>query len=354
MASERTLARAREQIGDLAGSALDADSLRWETIAVLQRAIGFERWCWPTTDPGSALHLVGGLGELDNWQAIRECILLEQTEDPHNAVARLAGDDAGQTATLVGETGGDTARSPRWETGLKPWGIGDELRSALVDDLGMWGFIDLMRDTGDPPFDEHDIALLDDVGPALAGALRRRAARQDAPVTDGPPAGAGVLLLDEQLAVNSWTDEAATWLDVLAPPGAPPLIVYGVAARSLARRRGVARHPGSRVRVRARTGHWAVVEGAPVQGAHEGSIAVTIRPATPEDLLDLICASYVLTLRERQLVRALLEGRDTSALVSAMGISRHTVQDHLKSIFAKTGVQSRRELVALMRSGTAG
>jgi DNA-binding CsgD family transcriptional regulator len=329
---------------------MDSESLRLEAVAILRRAIGFERWCWAAADPGSSLHLTG-IGELDNWQAVPRCILLEQTEDPYNAVARLATAKR-RTGALVDQTEGDVARSSRWETGMKPWGIGDELRCALVDDIGMWGFVDLFRDTGEQPFDEHDVAPMDDVATALATALRRRAARQQEPTDTPPPAGAGVLVLDEQLALCSWTPAASTWLDVLGPPGAPPLHVFGVAARLLALRRGVAAHPGSRLRIRARTGHWAVIEGAWLEGAREDSLAVTIRPATPEDLVALVCASYALSAREQQLVRVLLAGRDTTAVVTELGISRHTVQDHLKSIFTKTGVRSRRELVALLRSGT--
>jgi len=37
---------------------------------------------------------------------------------------------------------------------------------------------------------------------------------------------------------------------------------------------------------------------------------------------------------------------DTAALAEQMYLSAHTVQDHLKSIFAKTGARSRRELLA--------
>jgi DNA-binding CsgD family transcriptional regulator len=348
---DRARARARQQIEDLARSDVDLDTLRLEAIGILRRAIGFERWCWPSTDPAAALHL-HGVGELDNWPAVAQCILLEQTEDRYNAIARLA---AGRrrTATLFCETGGDVAASPRWQAGLRPWGIGDELRSAHVDALGMWGFIDLLRDSGDRPFDEDDVALVDEVGPTLTAALRRRAARQDVPVDAPPPAGAGVLLLDEQLTVRSWTSAAAAWLDALGPPDATLPLVLGVAARTLALRRDIASHPGDRVRVRARTGHWAVVEGAVLEGGAAQSIAITIRPATPDDLIDLVCASYFLSGRERQLARVLLAGRDTLAVSRQLGISRHTVQDHLKSIFVKTGVHSRRELVALLRSGTA-
>ena len=42
----------------------------------------------------------------------------------------------------------------------------------------------------------------------------------------------------------------------------------------------------------------------------------------------------------------LVEGLDTRELADRLVISRHTVQDHLKSVFAKVGVRSRRELVS--------
>ena len=73
---------------------------------------------------------------------------------------------------------------------------------------------------------------------------------------------------------------------------------------------------------------------------------MSIRAAGVEDVLGLVSRASGLTPRERELVALLLEGLDTRELAERLFISRHTVQDHLKSVFEKVGVRSRRELVS--------
>jgi DNA-binding CsgD family transcriptional regulator len=71
------------------------------------------------------------------------------------------------------------------------------------------------------------------------------------------------------------------------------------------------------------------------------------------DVLALVSRVYGLSARERELVRLLLTGLDTRELATRMFISRYTVNDHLKSVFAKLGIHSRRELVTGLFGQTA-
>ena len=53
-----------------------------------------------------------------------------------------------------------------------------------------------------------------------------------------------------------------------------------------------------------------------------------------------------LSAREMELLGRLINGSDTRGVAMQMFLSEHTVQDHLKSIFIKTGASNRRTLLA--------
>jgi len=56
--------------------------------------------------------------------------------------------------------------------------------------------------------------------------------------------------------------------------------------------------------------------------------------------------AFGLSAREAELLSHLVTGSDTRRIAQRMFLSEHTVQDHLKSIFAKTATRNRRTLLA--------
>jgi DNA-binding CsgD family transcriptional regulator len=93
---------------------------------------------------------------------------------------------------------------------------------------------------------------------------------------------------------------------------------------------------------------WLTLQAARIgpEGSTAGpEIAVTIELASPADRADIFARAHGLTERETDIVNHLLTGADTRDLAHALHLSEHTVQDHFKAIFAKTGARSRRQLV---------
>ena len=64
------------------------------------------------------------------------------------------------------------------------------------------------------------------------------------------------------------------------------------------------------------------------------------------EVAPLIVRAYDLSKRESEIMQSVVRGMSTTEISEAFQISSHTVQDHLKAIFEKVGVRSRRELVA--------
>jgi DNA-binding CsgD family transcriptional regulator len=94
-----------------------------------------------------------------------------------------------------------------------------------------------------------------------------------------------------------------------------------------------------------------VAHASRLDGAGAGRIAVVVEPCAPRATVAIRLAAYGLSRREAEVARLVLRGSSTRAISAALHISPHTVQDHLKNVFDKLGVRSRRDLVGLMLGG---
>jgi DNA-binding CsgD family transcriptional regulator len=76
------------------------------------------------------------------------------------------------------------------------------------------------------------------------------------------------------------------------------------------------------------------------------AVAVIIEEPSPAEIAPVLMMAYGLTKQEQTVSRLVCRGLSTREIADGLHITPNTLQDHLKSIFAKTGVSSRRELVA--------
>ena len=71
-----------------------------------------------------------------------------------------------------------------------------------------------------------------------------------------------------------------------------------------------------------------------------------LEAARPAEMAPLMAAAYGLTDSERRITQLVAHGLTTRQIAYRLHVSAYTVQDHLKSIFDKSGTGSRGELIA--------
>jgi DNA-binding CsgD family transcriptional regulator len=98
--------------------------------------------------------------------------------------------------------------------------------------------------------------------------------------------------------------------------------------------------------VRSEEGGWITVRALTLHGAEQA--LVTIARSEPDEAIDALALACGLTPREHEVTTLVSRGLSTKQLAAELFISPWTVQDHLKSIFEKVGIRSRRELTGLL------
>lgn len=330
----------------------DDRALRAALVEEIRRHVDFDVYVWLLTDPETEV----GSAPLANAPVPADLPQLIRAKYLTSTNRWTVLDNP--VASLVDSTGGERDQSLAWREVLSSYGVQDVASVVFRDQHGCWGWLDLWRPDGTPPFSATDRAYLGAVTSPVTEALRRCQARSfDEFVPPLERAGPAVLVMSPSLQVKAQTPETAAYLRALIPPGddQPPIpaAAYNVAAQMLAVEAGVDHHRPS-ARVHLTSGLWMTLRAARVETTDLGlerDIAVTIEPATASERRAIFTRSHALSPRETAVVNQLAQGVDTRTLARELFVSEHTVQDHLKSIFAKTGAHNRRTLLSRIAGG---
>jgi len=340
--------RSVDKIARLAAEPRDLAAFWRECSGVVGAAVP-HYWtpCWYTLDPASLLATSHFHEGLDEFPA--EWLANEYYGDDVNQMADVAVSATG-ISTLHEATGGDPSTSRRWAFN-RSMGSDQEIIVRLREPAGqVWGMLGLYREPGDRMFDTDDKRFLAAISGHLARGARRALLVGEATDPEPQPDAPGLIILSEQWEVQSATPGVERWLEELpdgdTAAGRLPSAVIAVAARARKNAEN-AGDPGGMTfsRVLSRSGTWVALHGACLVDEGSPRIAVIVEPAHPARIHLLLMAAYQLTEREREVTQLVLHGASTSQIAAQLVVSPHTVQQHLKNIFDKTGVRTRRDLV---------
>ncbi|BDZ56004.1 helix-turn-helix transcriptional regulator [Agromyces marinus] len=353
MIPQLTGARVRGDLDVLSRAGLDLDEFIGEATDSVLRAVPWVGACVGTHDPATMMLTSArkyGALKAHNEHDRLFGIIEYGSEEPTSFRSLAAGDH--RAIGMHATAGDELDRSQRMTRLMTPvYGFADEARLLFRDGTAVWGCLAIFRGPEDPSFTSDEVDFLGSLSESFARGVRSgiltRLAHEDAGDETGGPAVVIVDAHDEVAQISLGAEERLAALRGNAHGGDPLSLVtslVGAARRTLADPAS----PPARARVRTASGTWLLLHASPLRGAAgaTGDVVVTIEEARPPEIVSLVVAAFGLTSRERDVTRLVLQGVETKEIASTLHVSAYTVQDHLKSVFDKAGVRSRRELVS--------
>jgi len=250
---------------------------------------------------------------------------------------------------LRADTGGRVETCRRYRDFLRPrFGFTDELRVVFRRREVTWGALALYREGDDVPFTRADVRELGMTSGVLADAVQRSLFCSRTVPAAVPPADPAVLIIDAADQVTHLSLAARAAIEELGGWDGTSLPTSLLAVATVARAGGV----GRGTRAQGRSGTWLSLRAARLDGPPgRADVVISVERTPPAELSRLALAARGLTGREEEVAMLVLQGASTKSIAAALYLSPHTVQDHLKAIFAKLGVNSRREMIAQLVLG---
>ncbi|MEZ7240722.1 helix-turn-helix transcriptional regulator [Rhodococcus sp. GXMU-t2271] len=339
-------ARLRSTIRDAAAAATDSTEFREVVLDAIRARVPYDGVCLATIDPAVLIPTALTTRGYETPRVYATALELEYGPDPEpSRFGSLVG-RAVPIRTLREVTGDHVTSSRHYADLLAPSGLHDEVRMLFRGrDGACWGACTMARRPGSEFADEElDTlgAVLVDIGEGLRTTLFRSSAHVPAPGPDGP----AVAIVGPDDEFESVTASALEYFERLGwgPRGNPETGAPAVSAALWLRRSGA---DATVLRARTLDGEWLVIRVGRFDSEHPPRrVLMTVERAQLPEIVTLVAAAHGLTRRESEVLALLLAGKTRHEIARSLGISPYTVQDHLKAVFAKTGVNSRATLVA--------
>lgn len=223
---------------------------------------------------------------------------------------------------------------------------GSEMCVALTQRGVAWGALVLLRERGARPFSAVEVARAAELAQPLALAVRRFVTGR--PLRPRripfPPCVVFIGSSDEITGVTAGGREAVRkLLPGVYPAGDRELFSF------LWHITYTARRTGAPALTRAPTSQgWFSLQAQLLDEGAAGDVVVTLQPAPAAELLPALAQWYGISSRERMVIAQALEGQSAKQIARRLNLSPHTVNDHFKAVYRKTGVSGREELIACL------
>jgi DNA-binding CsgD family transcriptional regulator len=213
----------------------------------------------------------------------------------------------------------------------------------------VWGTVHIARRAQSGPFDHRDAEALARVaGPIAQGiraSLRFDAARRVTGIN-----APGLVVLDPDDEVELMTQPAHELLASIrsaAPPYANEALATPVVALASFVRASKDRAPeATNVVTVPGTDGWITLHASLPDPDSSGRVAIVVERASGSRSATVRLEAAGATARERESATLLARGLSKAETAETLVLSPHTVQDHVKNLYEKVGVNSRQELVA--------
>ncbi len=324
---------------------LDSVTLRREIANRVSAAISFDAHAFSTCDPDTGL-MTHTVAEGVPTALARDYVeLLYPT-----TLARVAMD----LPRIGVDVYSMAHESPEARSVLRSHGIEEQLHTSISAGGRLWGTWCLIRASASSSTSTRDYPFLRRLAPHLARGLqsaalidRALAHEKDSGDEDVP----GVLVLDSKNRPTLRTRMVARWLEDLRDVGVSMPHDIPVSLASLAYQVRASRNAGQdeeQVRVRGLSGRWYTLRGTLAEPDEHGdrSVVVVVRPSMALEVAALLTQLYGFSAREREVVAAVTRGDATKAIAAAIGVSPHTVTEHIERACYKLGVRGRKALIA--------